>query len=382
MKLDLLYEFQPAIAPYAAKPHPYGQRDAEVQVYNEAFEQIQLADKLGFETIWCVEHHFREGRSASPTPEAILGGLALTTQNIRLGFGVTLMPFGFGHPARVAERVATVDIMSKGRVEWGTGRSTPMEQTAFGVPTTEESKDQWKEAVEIVVGMWEQERFSYESPNFSMPARVQTPKPYQDPHPACWVAAGSPRSAEIAGENGLGLLSFSLFQPVSTMASHIDIYRASHRGCTQPLTSVPNDRVGAYTLVHCCDDLDEASSYGLWDSVSWWYHNLAEFTLEWEFPNLSKEEQQDVFPLLKPQIDGEVDVERYQEEDMIICGTPDMCLEKILRYEEAGVDQLLCYIQFGMLPHEKVMRCLDLLGTKVIPQLEKRGHRVGAAVSR
>jgi hypothetical protein len=83
MKLDLLYEFQPAIAPYAAKPHPYGQRDAEVQVYNEAFEQIQLADKLGFETIWCVEHHFREGRSASPTPEAILGGLALTTQNIR-----------------------------------------------------------------------------------------------------------------------------------------------------------------------------------------------------------------------------------------------------------------------------------------------------------
>jgi len=247
------------------------------------------------------------------------------------------------------------------------------------VPPTEESKEQWKEAVEIVVRMWEEERFSYESPNFSMPERVQTPKPYQDPHPPCWVAAGSERSAEVAGENGLGLLSFSLFQPVSAMKAHIDAYRAAHAGSSQPLTRVPNDRVGAYTLVHCCDDLDEAKQYGLWDSVSWWYHHLAEFTLEWEFPNLSPEEQKEVFPLLKPQIDAEVDVDRYQEEDMIICGTPEMCLEKILRYEEAGVDQLLCYVQFGMLPHEKVMRCLDLLGTKVIPELEKRGHRVGVA---
>jgi alkanesulfonate monooxygenase SsuD/methylene tetrahydromethanopterin reductase-like flavin-dependent oxidoreductase (luciferase family) len=227
--------------------------------------------------------------------------------------------------------------------------------------------------------MWEEKRFSYESENFSMPERIQTPKPYQDPHPPCWVAAASERSAEIAGENGVGLLSFCLFHPVSTMASHIAAYRAGHGRCTQPLTRVPNDRVGAYTLVHCCDDLDAAHEYGLWDSVSWWYRHLAEFTLEWEFPNLSPEEQKEVFPMLEPAVDAEVDVKAYEEEDMIICGTPEMCLEKILRYEEAGVDQLLCYVQFGMLPHEKVMRCLELLGTKVIPELEKRGHRVSAA---
>jgi alkanesulfonate monooxygenase SsuD/methylene tetrahydromethanopterin reductase-like flavin-dependent oxidoreductase (luciferase family) len=291
------------------------------------------------------------------------------------------MPFGFGHPARVAERVATVDVMSRGRVEWGTGRSTPMEQTAFGVPTTEESKEQWREAVGIVAQMWEKERFSYESPNLSMPERVQTPKPYQRPHPPCWVAAGSEHSAEVAGEAGVGLLSFSLFQPVSSMAGHIAAYRGAYARSTTPLTRVPNDRVGAYTLVHCCDDMDEAADYGLWRSVKWWYHHLAEFTLEWEFPNLSPEEQKEVFPLLETQVDAEVDVDRYQEEDMIICGTPEMCLEKILRYEEAGVDQLLCYIQFGMLPHEKVMRCLDLLGTKVIPELEKRGHRVSASAT-
>src|SRR3954447_18421048 len=170
VKLDLLYEFQPKIKPWD-KPHPYGQREAEQRTYDEAIAEIQFADRLGFHTVWVVEHHFRDGRSASPCSEAILGGLALSTQNIKMGFGVTLMPFGFIHPARVAEKVATVDILSKGRVEWGTGRSTSMEQTAFGVPTVDTSREQWREAVGIVVGMWEEERFSYDSPNFTFPAR-------------------------------------------------------------------------------------------------------------------------------------------------------------------------------------------------------------------
>jgi alkanesulfonate monooxygenase SsuD/methylene tetrahydromethanopterin reductase-like flavin-dependent oxidoreductase (luciferase family) len=143
----------------------------------------------------------------------------------------------------------------------------------------------------------------------------------------------------------------------------------------EPLTRVRNDRIGAYTLVHCCDDIDEAAEYGLWDSVRWWYKNLAEFTLKWEFPNLSQAEQDAMFPLLEPSIRGDVDVERYLEQDMIILGTPAECFEKMQRYDEAGIDQLLCYTQFGTLPHNKVMRCHELLGTEVIPRLEERGHR-------
>jgi alkanesulfonate monooxygenase SsuD/methylene tetrahydromethanopterin reductase-like flavin-dependent oxidoreductase (luciferase family) len=325
-----------------------------------------------------VEHHFRDGRSACSAPEAVLGGLALSTEQIRLGFGVTLMPFGFTHPARVAEKVATVDVLSHGRVEWGTGRSTPMEQLAFGVPANDLSREHWKEAVAIVVGMWEQERFSYESENLVFPERMQTPKPYQDPHPAPWLAAASEVSAATAGRYGLGLLSFALFQPVASMVRHIEAYRAAQAECVTPLTRVKNDRVGVYTLVHCCDDLEEAAGYGLWDSVAWWYRDLAEFTLKWELPNLPPAEQERIFPLLKPQTEGPVDVNRYTSEDMIIIGTPEECLEKFIRYDEAGVDQLLCYVQWGMLPHEKVMRNLELLGTHVIPKLEARGHRVDA----
>ena len=226
MKLDLLYELQPLPRPWA-RPHPYGQRDAEQKIYEDAFEQVELADRLGFQTAWFVEHHFRDGRSASATPEAVLGGLSRVTRDIRLGFGVTLMPFGFTHPARVAEKVATVDIMSRGRVEWGTGRSTPMEQVAFGVPIDERSKEQWREAVEIVVGMWERERFSWDSPNFHFPERVQTPKPFQDPHPPAWMAASSERSVDLAGSLGLGLLYFTLLQPLEKTREHIATYRAA-----------------------------------------------------------------------------------------------------------------------------------------------------------
>ncbi len=382
MKLDLLYEFQPKIGPWD-KPHPYGQRDAEQRTYDEAIAEIQYADKLGFNTVWVVEHHFREGRSASPCSEAILGGLALSTEQIKLGFGVTLTPFGFIHPARLAEKVATVDLLSHGRVEWGTGRSTPMEQGAFGVPTDDRSRAHWREAIEIVVKMWEQERFSYDSPNLHFPERVQTPKPYQDPHPPVWQAAASETSAVSAGELGLGLLSFALLQPVEKMADHIRAYRTAQAMARREdmLTRVKNDRVGVYTLVHAYDDADEAAAYGLWESVNWWYKHLAEFTLQWELPMLSPEEQKAVFPLLEPVIAGQVPVEHYQQQDMIIIGTAEECLRKILRYESVGVDQLLCYVQFGDLPHDKVMRNLEILAKDVLPKLEERGHRVDAKVT-
>lgn len=379
MKLDLLYEFQPKIKPWS-KPHPYGQREAEQRTYDEAIAEIQYADKLGFNTAWVVEHHFRDGRSASPCSEAILGGLALSTEKIKLGFGVTLMPFGFIHPARVAEKVATVDVLSHGRVEWGTGRSTPMEQIAFGVPADDRSRDHWREAIEIVVKMWEQETFSWDSENLKFPERMVTPKPYQDPHPPVWQAAATEKSAVSAGELGLGLLSFALLQPVEKMAEHIQAYRTAQSIAREKdmLTRVRNDRVGVYTLVHAYDDADEAAAYGLWESVNWWYQHLAEFTLQWELPNLSEEEQKAVFPLLQPVINGEVPVSYYQDQDMIIIGTAEECLQKIIRYDEAGVDELLCYVQFGDLPHDKVMRNLEILAKQVIPELEKRGHRVDA----
>ncbi len=372
MKLDLLYEID--VPKPWAKPHPSGQREAEQRAYKEALEQIRLGDEVGFQTVWCVEHHFREGRSHSPSSEVVLGALSQATQNIRLGFGVVLMPFGFIHPARVAEKVATVDVLSGGRVEWGTGRSTPMEQTAFNVDR-DHSRDHWKEAIEIVCGMWESEYFEYHSPSFDFPRRMVTPKPVQDPHPPAWMAATSQGSSAVAGKMGLGLLSFAIMQPLQKMAEHIRDYREAQK-TAKPLTRVVNNRVAAYTLVHCADSFAQCEENGIWDSVWWWYKNLAEFTLEWEFPHFSQEEKDQIFPLLRKHAGGDLDPKTFHEADMIIVGDPDQCLEKMIRYAELGVDQLICYSQFGYLPHESVMRSIELCGTKLIPELERRDIQV------
>ncbi len=377
MKLDLLYEID-VPKPWAG-PHPYGQREAEQRAYREAFEQIRLADTLGFHSTWHVEHHFREGRSHSPAPEVIIGALSQCTENLRLGFGVTLMPHAFTPPMRVAEKVATADILSGGRVEWGTGRSTPMEQIAFGVPR-EESRAQWQEAIEAVVRMWEEEYFEFHGTYLDFPRRMVTPKPVQDPHPPCWMAATSEGSSAVAGELGLGLLSFAILQPIQKMGQHIAQYRAAAANPT-PLTRVVNDRVAAYTLVHCAESLAECERNGIWDSVWWWYKNLAEFTLEWELPNLSQEERDATFPLLKRQIEGNFDVREFHEADMIIVGDPDQCLEKMLRYEELGVDQLICYVQFGHLSHESIMRTIELLGTEIVPKLAARDVDTSVSVT-
>ena len=379
MELGLLYEFE-APQPWAEE-HPWGQRTAERRIYRDAIEQIVLADQKGFHTAWLVEHHFREGRSHMPCSEAVLGALSQITRDIRLGFGVTLMPHEFVHPARVAEKVATVDLLSRGRVEWGLGRSTPMEQIAFHVDR-ERSKEKMRAAAQTVVGMWEQEYYEEHSEFLEFPKRMVTPKPYQFPHPPVWMAASSEETVRIAGRDGLGLLCFSILQPLDKLRTLIDAYREEQEKA-EPLTRVHNNKVGIYTLVHCSSSRRKFDQNRVWDSMWWWYTTVAQFTLKWELAHLPEEQQKQAFPLLDRQARGEFDITHFDREDMVIVGTPDECLEKFLKYEEAGVDQVLCYVNFGYLPQEAVLESITLLGDYVIPELRKRGAtRVAGSLER
>jgi len=375
MELGLLYEIE-APQPWAGA-HPWGQRTAERAAYRESLEQIVLADRKGFETVWCVEHHFREGRSHMPCNEVVLGALSQITKNIKLGFGVALMPHEFIHPARVAEKVATVDLLSQGRVEWGMGRSTPMEQIAFGVDR-ERSKEKMCAAARTIVGMWEQEYYEEHSEHLDFPKRMVTPKPYQFPHPPAWMAASSADTARMAGENGLGLLCFSILQPLSKLKPLVDIYRKAQETAT-PLTRVRTNKVGIYTLVHCAESRSKFEQNRLWESMWWWYTTVAQFSIKWELAHLSEEDQKRAFPLLDKQARGDFDITQFDKEDMVIVGTPEECLTKFLKYEEAGVDQVLCYTKFGYLPHEAVMKSIELLGDYVIPELKRCGASRTAA---
>jgi alkanesulfonate monooxygenase SsuD/methylene tetrahydromethanopterin reductase-like flavin-dependent oxidoreductase (luciferase family) len=365
MKLDLLYEVDvPKPWPLS---HPYGQRQEEQRAYREAFEQIRLADTLGFHTVWCVEHHFRENRSHMPASEVVLGALSQITQKLKLGFGVTLAPHSFIHPARLAEKVATVDLLSGGRVEWGTGRSTPMEQTAFHVDPVY-SRRQQRAAIETVVKMWEQEYYEEHSEFLDFPLRMVTPKPFQDPHPSCWMACVSADSIEIAGEAGLGALAMSIMRPIDETARIVERYRGAQKRA-KPLTRVTTNQIAAYTLVHCVEDKADLETNDVWRSVWWWYQNLAEFSLQWELPNYSEEDRKRAFPLLEARARGEFDLDSFHNEDMIIIGTPDECLRKMKRYADAGLDRVICYKQFGYLKSEDIQKSMRLLDEHVIPYI-------------
>ncbi|MFI7358148.1 LLM class flavin-dependent oxidoreductase [Streptomyces avidinii] len=328
MDLDVLYEIDVPRPWPGTRPH--GRRTAE---------------RMGFRTVRAVEHHFREGRSHCPAPEVLLGHLAGLTEQIRLGFGVILTPFGFTPPQRIAEKVATVDVLSGGRVEWGTGRSTPMEQAAFGLDR-ERSREDWREAIGIVTGMRREEYFEYASERFRFPRRMVTPKPVQDPHPPAWTAATSPGSAEVAGAAGLGLLSFSIMQPLEAMARQVAAYRAGAR---------------------------------VWDSAAWWYSNLARFTLEWVLPHLAAEERDRAFPLLGPILEGDVPVREFSDGDMILIGDAETIVGKAGRYADLGVDQLICSVQWGYLEHREILRTIEIPGKEVIPELARYVPRAAGA---
>jgi alkanesulfonate monooxygenase SsuD/methylene tetrahydromethanopterin reductase-like flavin-dependent oxidoreductase (luciferase family) len=194
------------------------------------------------------------------------------------------------------------------------------------------------------------------------------------------MAASTESSATMAGENGCGLLCFSIMQPLEKLKSVIEAYRRAQQQA-QCLTGVHTDKVGVYTLVHCADSRESFPTNRLWDSMWWWYKGIAEFHLKWEMAHLTPEQQAQAFPLLESRARGEFDINEFDREDMVVVGTPDECLTKLMRYEEIGVDQLLCYLNFGYLPHEAVMRSIELLGTRVIPELQKRGaNRVAGAL--
>src|SRR4029077_12402453 len=136
MKFDLLYELQ--------MPKPHDER-SEYRCYHQALEQIELADRLGYDTGWEVDPHFLPEFAHSSAPEVFLSAVAQRTKRIRLGHGVVLLPHRFNHPIRIAERVATLDILSDGRVEFATGRSSQYEQAGFEVDP-ELSREMWQES--------------------------------------------------------------------------------------------------------------------------------------------------------------------------------------------------------------------------------------------
>ncbi|HEY3190581.1 MAG TPA: LLM class flavin-dependent oxidoreductase, partial [Solirubrobacteraceae bacterium] len=216
MRFSIFYEHQ--------LPQPWDD-DAEHRLLTEALEQVELADRLGYDTVWAVEHHFLEEYSHSSASDVFLAACSQRTENIRLGFGILPLPPGYQHPARVAETAATLDLVSDGRVELGTGEtSSGAELAGFGVDR-DTKRAQWDEALDVVARMMVERPFAgFNGRYVSMPPRNVVPKPLQKPHPPLWVACSRRETIRLAAEKGVGALSFSFVEPEEARA-WVDEYR-------------------------------------------------------------------------------------------------------------------------------------------------------------
>src|SRR5438270_13541850 len=201
MRFGIFYEHQ--------LPRPW-EAESEHKLLKDGLDQVELADRLGIDYVWEVEHHFLEEYSHSPAPEVFLAACSQRTNRIRLGHGIVQLPLQFNHTARVAERIATLDLVSDGRVDFGTGEASSEAELGGFLIDRATKRDQWTEAIDAVTRMFVEEPFAgYDGEYVRMPPRNVVPKPLQRPHPPLWVACSRRETIHLAAQKGIGALSFS-----------------------------------------------------------------------------------------------------------------------------------------------------------------------------
>src|SRR6478672_4976339 len=232
-------------------PKPWASETAEQDLFWDGIKQAVQAEAVGFHSYWETEHHFYTEIGHSSAPEIFLAALAQHTKTIRLGTGVVVLPCN--HPFRVAEYISTLDILSNGRVEFGTGRGASVYHIeAFGV-SPEESKAVWQESLEVICSLFLNDKFpGHQGKYYNLPARSLVPKPLQKPHPPIWVAATQPSTFEAAAQMGLGVLGLTTIAPEDLIPA-IQAYRAAQRSAT-PIGGFSNHQVAAYSICYIDED--------------------------------------------------------------------------------------------------------------------------------
>jgi alkanesulfonate monooxygenase SsuD/methylene tetrahydromethanopterin reductase-like flavin-dependent oxidoreductase (luciferase family) len=380
VRFGLFYELQ--------VPRPWA-GDDERRVFAEALEQIELADRLGFDCAWLVEHHFLEEYSHSSAPELFLAALSQRTKRIRLGHGIVHAVPAINHPARVAERIATLDVLSNGRVEFGTGEgSSAAELDAFGIDPADK-RAMWDEGVRVALRCLTETPFTgHAGDHVRMPPRNVVPKPIQRPHPPVWVACTRRDTIHLAAQLGIGALAFAFFDPEE--ARHwVEDYYATLAAEGVPIGDAVNANLACVTSFFCHPDEDEAVRRGaegvnfLGYSLGYYYvfgrHRPGQADLWAEYRDQRAEHGYDPEAAARETGSGaRLGAQAGQEGATGLrgaIGTPDQVREYLRRYEECGVDEVILACSAGRNRHEHVMETLDLFAGAVMPEFAERDQR-------
>jgi|TARA_B100000315_G_scaffold251066_1_gene285226 alkanesulfonate monooxygenase SsuD/methylene tetrahydromethanopterin reductase-like flavin-dependent oxidoreductase (luciferase family) len=357
MRFGVFYELQ--------LPKPWGE-DAEHRLIKEAIEQVQLADRLGIDHAWAVEHHFLDEYSHCSASDVFLTALAAKTENIRVGFGIRHVIPKYNHPARTAESVAMLDLISDGRVEFGIGEgASRLELHGFGIKA-KEKHDLALEAGEQIANMMAMDPYpGYEGQGFSMPCRNVLPKPLQKPHPPMWLACTNRKTLEVAARNGLGALAFTFVDPEAARSwakTYYDIIKSDE--CV-PLGHTVNANLAMVAGFSLHEDAEEGLRRGE-DGFAFFRYAINAMaasdiklgrTALWEEYEELKDRDLPTIPA--PGI-----------------GTPEEFATFLREFQEGGVDQVIFLQQGGKNRHDHICESLELFASEVMPEfVEGREER-------
>ncbi len=349
MRFDLFFE--------VAVPQQLGLSEREV--YAETLAQIEIADRLGYGCAWLVEHHFLRGYSHASKPELLLAAAAARTARIRLGHAV--IPLPLHHPVHVAERIATLDVLSGGRLEAGIGRGfAPREHEVFGSDPAD-SRGRVEEGLDILMKSFGRKPVTHHGRHYRFEALDILPHVVQQPHPPLWTAAVSPDTFEWAAVRGLGVLA-GPFKPWFMVNHDIQRHRAAWRHAAAP-------RIGMTIAVLCLADGRRARRVAK-EAFTWFYRELYQAVLpvlERLYPGYEQLHELGRFRAL---MKLGVDLGLAETFGLAVVGDPGEVRAAVAKYADAGVTHLLCAFGAGAVDPAVTRESLELFAREVMPAFQ------------
>ncbi|GAA4885772.1 LLM class flavin-dependent oxidoreductase [Pseudonocardia benzenivorans] len=340
-------------------PRPWTEH-SESELFGSALDQVELAEELGFDYAWVLEQHFLEEYSHSSAPEVFLAAASQRTSRIRLGHGIALLPPAYNQPARVAERISTLDLVSGGRVDLGFGDSkSRMELEGFSIEPADR-REMTVEAAEQIADMMALEPYpGFTGRFFAMPARNVVPKPVQKPHPPLWMACSDDESVRAAARLGVGALIHTFFDADEAEKVVRDYYDTFRNECV-PIGRAVNPAVATMEPFYCHRSATVAhdrgrAAHGFFTYAARHYYAFGRHRPG--FTNLA-----DNFRRVEKLVGGDIPVRGGHS-----IGTPGAVADRLHALEAAGVDQVILLHQVGDLTHEQVADSLRLFAADVLP---------------
>lgn len=361
MKFGVFYELQ--------LPKPWNEGD-EARLFHEALEQIVLADRLGFDHAWEVEHHFLDEYSHSSAPEVFLAAAASVTKSIRLGHGIRQVIPNYNHPARTAEGLATLDIMSNGRVEFGIGEgATRLELGGFGIPA-KEKRAMAIEAGEQIANMMVLDPYpGFEGKYFSMPCRNVLPKPVQRPHPPMWMACTNRDTIKVAASLGLGALAFSFLDPEEAHHWSEIYYGIIKSEECRPIGHSVNANIAMVSNFSLHQDREEAIRRGH-EGFEFFGYALNALVAHDTVPGRT-DIWGDYIKARGNRTQEVIDAAKRADAIATGIGTPDDMRAHLRAFGNAGVDQVIFMQQAGRNKHTHICESLELFAKEVMPEFKQ-----------